>query len=95
MFKIIFIILFFIPFSAFAGDEDKLKKGVIEKITAGGSNFIRNAISGDGDTEVQITAGEDYKPEFSIMTVRSISHHPGVDAIFVQLQLNDTKILSQ
>ena len=92
MFKIIFIILFFIPFNAFAGDEDKLKKGVIEKITSGGSNFISNAISGDGDTEVQITAGEDYKPEFSIMTVRSISHHPGVDAIFVQLQLNDTKI---
>ena len=26
------------------------------------------------------------------MSVRSISHHPGVDAIFVQLQLNDTKI---
>ena len=92
MYKIIFIILFLIPFNAFAGDEDKLKKGVIEKITSGGSNFISNAISGDGDTEVQITAGEDYKPEFSIMTVRSISHHPGVDAIFVQLQLNDTKI---
>ena len=92
MFRIIFIILFFIPFSAFAGDEDKLKKGVIEKITAGGSNFIRNTISGDGDTEVQITVGEDYKPEFSIMSVRSISHHPGVDAVFVQLQLNDTKI---
>ena len=92
MFRIIFIILFFIPFSAFAGDENKLKKGVIEKITAGGSNFIRNTISGDGDTEVQITVGEDYKPEFSIMSVRSISHHPGVDAVFVQLQLNDTKI---
>ena len=92
MFRIIFIIIFFIPFSAFAGDEDKLKKGVIEKITAGGSNFIRNTISGDGDTEVQITVGEDYKPEFSIMSVRSISHHPGVDAVFVQLQLNDTKI---
>ena len=92
MFRIIFIIIFFIPFSAFAGDEDKLKKGVIEKITAGGSNFIRNTIRGDGDTEVQITTGEDYKPEFSIMSVRSISHHPGVDAIFVQLQLNDTKI---
>ena len=26
------------------------------------------------------------------MSVRSISHHPGVDAVFVQLQLNDTKI---
>ena len=50
-------------YNAFAGDEDKLKKGIVEKITAGGSNFIRNTISGDGDTEVQIT-GEDYKLSF-------------------------------
>lgn len=41
---------------------------------------------------MQITAGEDYKPEFSIMTVRPLAIHPGVDAWFVQLQLNDTKI---
>ena len=87
-----YLIIFFISLNVYAGDEDKVKKGVVEKITAGGSNFIRNTISGDGDTEVQITAGEDYKPEFSIMSVRSISHHPGVDAVFVQLQLNDTKI---
>ena len=87
-----YLIVFFISFNVYGSDEDKVKKGIVEKITAGGSNFIRNTISGDGDTEVQITAGEDYKPEFSIMSVRSISHHPGVDAVFVQLQLNDTKI---
>ena len=45
-----------------------------------------------GDTEVQIVTGEDYHPEFSIMTVRPLATHPGVDAWFVQLQLNDTKI---
>ena len=63
------IIILFLSFNVYAGDEDKAKKGVIKKITAGGSNFIRNVIKGDGDTEVQITTGEDYKPEFSIMSL--------------------------
>ncbi len=92
MFLLRLIFIFLISFNLYAGDEDKVKKNILEKTTAGASNFIKNVIDGDGDTEVQITAGEDYKPEFSIMSVRSISHHPGVDAIFVQLQLNDTKI---
>ena len=92
MFLIRVLLISILSFNLYAGDEDKVKKNIFEKATAGASNFVKNAIDGDGDTEVQITAGEDYKPEFSIMTVRSISHHPGVDAIFVQLQLNDTKI---
>ena len=87
-----FLICFFISQNAFGGDEDKIKKNILEKTTAGASNFVENLIGGEGDTEVQITTGEDYKPEFSIMTVRPISHHPGVDSLFVQLQLNDTKI---
>ena len=36
--------------------------------------------------------GKDYKPEFSIVTVRPISKHHSVDATFVQLQLNEQKI---
>ena len=92
MFLIRVLLISILSFNLYAGDEDKVKKNIFEKATSGASNFVKNAIDGDGDTEVQITAGEDYKPEFSIMTVRSISHHPGVDAIFVQLQLNDTKI---
>ena len=76
----------------FAGEEQKIKKNIIEKTTAGASNFIENLIDGEGDTEVQITVGEDYKPEYSIMTVKPIAIHPSVDVVFVQLQINDTKI---
>ena len=89
---IAFLITVLISFNIFAGDEQKVKKTIIEKTTAGASNFITNLIDGDGDTEVQITAGEDYKPEYSIMTVRPIAIHPSVDVVFVQLQINDTKI---
>ena len=38
---------------------------------------------------------ESNKPEFSIMTVRPISIHPGKDAWFVQLQLSNTLIRSK
>ena len=53
---------------------------------------MENIIGGEGDTEVQITAGRKYHPEFSIVTVRPLAAHPGVDAWVVQLQLNDHKI---
>ena len=53
------------------------------------SEYISNLIPGEGDTEVQITAGRKYHPEFSIVTVRPLAAHPGVDAWFVQLQLNE------
>ncbi len=92
MLKKILIIFLFIPFSAFAGDEEIAKKSVIDKFSNGLSSAIENILDGEGDTQVQIIAGEDYKPEFSIVTVRPISHHPGVDSVFVQIQLNDTKI---
>ena len=36
--------------------------------------------------------GEDYHPEFSIVTVRPISKHHSNDATFIQLQLNEQKI---
>ena len=36
--------------------------------------------------------GEDYKPEFSIVTVKPISKHHSVDATFIQLQINEQKI---
>ncbi len=71
---------------------DDNKDGVISKLTGSISSGIENIIAGDGDTEVNITAGQDYKPEFSIMTVRPIALHPSVDAWFVQLQLNDVKV---
>mgnify|MGYP001179874637 CR=1 len=87
----IFIIIFFC-LSAQAGDEQQTKKKVINNFASGAGSVLENIIGGEGDTEVQITAGEDYKPEFSIMSVRPISIHPGVDAFFIQLQANNTKI---
>ena len=87
-----FLIIIFISLSAYAGDEEIAKKSIIDKFTGGLSSAVENVLDGEGDTQVQILAGEDYKPEFSIVTVRPISHHPGVDSVFVQLQLNDTKI---
>ena len=87
-----FLIIFLLSFSAYAGDEEIVKKNVINKFTSSLSSAVENILDGEGDTQVQIKAGEELKPEFSIVTVRPISHHPGVDSVFVQLQLNDTKI---
>ena len=81
-----------ISFSTFATDTNTAKKNILDNISVGISSALENFIGGEGDTEVQIVTGEDYHPEFSIMTVRPLATHPGVDAWFVQLQLNDTKI---
>ena len=87
-----YLIIIFFCFKVYAADSDAAKKNIVNNITAGISSALENFISGEGDTEVKITTGEDYHPEFSIMTVRPLATHPGVDAWFVQLQLNDTKI---
>ena len=54
--------------------------------------YKRQILDGEGDTQVRIDMGEDYKPEFSIVTVRPIAIHHSVDATFIQLQLSDHKI---
>mgnify|MGYP001248025862 CR=1 FL=1 len=87
-----FLIIILFCFKVYGADSDAAKKNIVNNMTAGISSALENFISGEGDTEVQITTGEDYHPEFSIMTVRPLATHPGVDAWFVQLQLNDTKI---
>ena len=87
-----YLVIFFISFNVYAGDEEKLKKGIIEKFTSGLSSSISNILDGEGDTKVQIDMGEDYHPEFSIVTVRPISKHHSNDATFIQLQLNEQKI---
>ena len=92
MYYIKFLIILLLSFNAYAGDEEIVKKNVINKFTSSLSSAVENILDGEGDTQVQIKAGEELKPEFSIVTVRPISHHPGVDSVFVQLQLNDTKI---
>ena len=80
--------------SANAAETDAVKQGILSSMTSGISSSIAEMIGGEGDTEVQISARENSKPEFSIMTVMPISVHPGKDAWFVQLQLNNTQIRS-
>ncbi len=88
------ILIFFLLFSStlFAGDEEKVKHGLIDRFTNGLSEAVENILDGEGDTQVRIDMGEDYKPEFSIVTVRPIAIHHSVDATFIQLQLSDHKI---
>ena len=82
----------FLLLTANAMADDAAKKNVVSRFTDSIAGGLESIIGGEGDTEVKITAGEEYKPEFSIMSVRPIAIHPEVDAWFVQLQLNDTKI---
>ena len=87
-------ILFFVLISStlYAGDEEILKKNLVSNFTDSISAAVENFLDGEGETKVQIDMGEDYKPEFSIVTVRPISKHHSVDATFIQLQLNEQKI---
>ena len=86
--------LLVLAISANAAETDAVKQGILSSMTSGLSSSIAEMIGGEGDTEVQISARENSKPEFSIMTVMPISVHPGKDAWFVQLQLNNTQIRS-
>ena len=92
MFFIKVLILSFISYAAYAGDEEKLKDNILSKFTDSLGSAVENFLDGEGETKVQIDMGEDYKPEFSIVTVRPISKHHSVDATFIQLQLNEQKI---
>ena len=89
---VIFLTTLVISFNVFAGDEEKVKQGLVERFTSGLSDAVENILDGEGDTQVRIDMGEDYKPEFSIVTVRPIAIHHSVDATFIQLQLSDHKI---
>ena len=92
MFIFFFFLILFISFNVYAGDEEKAKKRILGSFTSSLSSAMENFLDGDGETKVQIDFGEDYKPEFSIVTVRPISKHHSVDATFIQLQLSDHKI---
>lgn len=86
------ILIIFISFSVYAGDEENVKKNIVSNFTNSLSSAVENFLDGEGETKVQLDMGEDYKPEFSIVTVRPISKHHSVDATFIQLQLNEQKI---
>ena len=90
-----FALISLLTFSVYADDEDALKQGLLSSMSSGIASSIASVIGGQGDTEVQFSAKEDNKPQFTIMTVRPISVHPGKDAWFVQLQLSNTQIRSQ
>ena len=86
------IFLFLYSANAQAGDEDIAKQNIISEISNSLAASLENIIGGEGDTEVKISGGVDLHPSFSIMTVRPLAIHPEVDAWFVQLQLNETKV---
>ena len=90
-----FALISLLTFSVYADDEDTLKQGLLSSMSSGIASSIASVIGGQGDTEVQFSAKEDKKPQYTIMTVRPISVHPGKDAWFVQLQLSNTQIRSQ
>ncbi|MDC0198398.1 inverse autotransporter beta domain-containing protein [Candidatus Thioglobus sp.] len=90
-----FALISLLTFSVYADDEDALKQGLLSSMSSGIASSIASVIGGQGDTEVQFSAKEDNKPQFTIMTVKPISVHPGKDAWFVQLQLSNTQIRSQ
>ena len=83
---------FILVTNALADDVDAAKKNLVSRFTNSIAASLENIIGGEGDTQVKISTAKDYKPEFSIVSVRPISIHHGVDALFVQLQLNDRKI---
>ena len=91
-FKVILIISLFFSIKTYADDESTAKKRLLDSVTSKLSSGLENLIKGEGESQVTITAGEDYHPEYSIATVRPLAPHPGVDAWFVQLQLNEHKI---
>ena len=90
-----FALISLLTFSVYADEEDAVKQGLLSSMSSGIASSIASVIGGQGDTEVQFSAKEDNKPQFTIMTVRPISVHPGKDAWFVQLQLSNTQIRSQ
>ena len=91
-FRVILIFSLFFSVKTFADDEATAKKRLLDSVTSKLSSGLENLIKGEGESQVTITAGEDYHPEYSIATVRPLAPHPGVDAWFVQLQLNEHKI---
>ncbi len=92
IYQLILVLCTLYSFSVHADDTEVAKQGIINNIGSKISSSLENLIGGEGDTKVQATVGEDYRPEYSIVTVRPLAAHPGVDAWFVQLQLNDTNI---
>ena len=78
--KALLLIVFAFSANVNADDSDAIKQGLLSSMSSGIASSIAEVIGGQGDTEVQFSAKENNKPEFSIMTVRPISVHPGKDA---------------
>ena len=64
------LFIIFLSSAVYAGDEKLVKKKLTDNFTSSLSSAVENFLDGEGDTKVQINMGEDYKPEFSIVTVR-------------------------
>tara|TARA_Y100000590_G_scaffold208237_1_gene235817 strand:+ start:1738 stop:2631 length:894 start_codon:yes stop_codon:yes gene_type:complete len=89
--KKIFLFIFlstFILFSANAGELDDVINKVYDQGSKRAEGFIRNFISGPGDTEVSIMGKTTEKPEASIMIVRPVKVLDD-DVLFYQTQLSN------
>ena len=88
--KLFSTIVLFLSFCnyAYADDKDKAVSSAIDKVTSPIESAIENIISGEGDSEVSISSGEDAKPTISIMGVRPLSPHTDNSNLFIQFQLN-------
>ena len=69
--KYVFSILFFLVFVTFVSvtavfAKDEVSKKITEKLYSIGTWVIENFLSGDGDTEVSITAGDNIMPLGSV-----------------------------
>jgi len=54
--KILFLI-FFVSSEAYAGNEQKIKRSLINNFTDNLSNAVQNFLDGEGETKVQIDMG--------------------------------------
>ena len=81
MFRLIYVLFILCFINTNASAEDISKKV---------SEYISNLIPGQGDTEVSIDLRENYKPDYSILTVRELSK---IDSgnIFAQVSLFNTE----
>ena len=62
-----FALISLLTFSVYADDEDAVKQGLLSTMSSGIASSIASIIGGQGDTEVQFSAKEDNKPQFTII----------------------------
>ncbi len=81
IFKIILVVFFLSQTNAFSD--------ISEKISLKASEFVSKLVPGEGTTEVRIDLRENYKPDYSILTVRELDKNLSGNT-FTQFSLFNT-----